>query len=186
MDVQREKTIPLSKVKLIFFQLLALGMVGLGASIFTLSPEELINQRGQDETALMYSMAAILILLCGSAGVVCFMKLLDTAPGLILTTTGFTDNSSSMPAGFVPWEEVTELKEFRFNRQKIVSIHIKNPETHLRRGNFLQRLTNRAVSKASGTPINISANSLKTSYNGLVSDFERYFKHSQNKNPESI
>ncbi|MEH6633513.1 MAG: STM3941 family protein [Halopseudomonas aestusnigri] len=185
MDTQSEKAIPLSKVKLVFFQLLALALVGLGASIFTLSPEELINQRGQDETTLMYSMAVILILLCGGAGVVCFMKLLDTAPGLTLSTTGFTDNSSSMPAEFIPWEEVTELKEFRFNRQKIVSIHIKNPEIHLRKGNILQRLTNRAVSKASGTPINISANSLKTSYNSLVADFERYFKHSQNQNLKS-
>ena len=84
----------------------------------------------------------------------------------------------TVSAGLVRWSEVTEIREYQVQRQKLISIHVADPEKYVNRGNFLKRMTNRANLKMCGTPSNISSSSLKISYGELLETFETYFERS--------
>ena len=51
---------------------------------------------------------------------------------------GFTDNSSGVSTGRVPWSEVVEIGQYRVQRQKLISVHVIDPEKYVKRANFLK------------------------------------------------
>lgn len=111
--------------------------------------------------------------LCGLIGV---KKIFDSKPGLTLNSEGITDNSSGVAAGFIQWSEIDGINESQFQKQKFVSIMVKNPEKYLNSGSALQKIAKKANLKMCGTPINISANSLKMKYEELFKTVTEYYQ----------
>lgn len=52
-------------------------------------------------------------------------------PLLILTAEGFTDNSSAVAAGFIPWDMVSRMVLVAFKGQISISVYLKNPQAYV-------------------------------------------------------
>ena len=120
--------------------------------------------------------------MCGFVGI---KKLFDKSPGLVLNSEGILDNSSGLSAGVIPWSEVVDIREYQVQKQKFVSIHVQDPEKYANNGNALKRMANRANIKMCGTPINISANSLKIGYEELLETIQEYYRNSRSNAQQS-
>ena len=181
MASSEETVIELSKAKTTLLILGSVAFVATGIWMLTLdtSATESLDRYGSP--LVIYGVGIAAIVFFGLAGAVGLKKLLDQAPGLVLDQEGFTDNSSGVSAGLVPWSEVVEIGESQVQRQKFISIHVVDPEKYVDRGNVLRRMTNRANLKMCGTPINISSSSLKISHEELLGVFETYFANRRDR-----
>ncbi|MFN9248509.1 MAG: STM3941 family protein [Planctomycetota bacterium] len=156
-------TIPLGKRKIAF---LILGStLFVAASIFLWSIAE-----GQQRffPLLVKSAAVAGVLFFSFCGVYGCFKLFDNRPGLIIDDEGIVDNSSAIGAGMVPWDEVVVLRISEISGQRFITVVVENPEKYAARGNALSRLANSANTRMTGSPINISANSLNIKFDELV------------------
>jgi len=165
--------IPLSKTKLVFLVAGALGFVGLAAVLW------LIGGTGSGIEAVMIRGLAIATAaffgLCGWFGA---RKLCDPAPGLILDHEGIVDNSSMISVGRIRWHESTGIRFTTFSGQRFLTIDVEDPGRFQRRGGWLRRKVNEANVWLVGSSINISANSLRVSFEelrGQVSECYRIY-----------
>lgn len=175
----KEKVIELSKAKIILLILGAVAFVLLGAWFLTLDVQTIESQRRFNSPTLIYGIGAASIAFFGLCGLIGIMKLFDKSPGLVVSSDGIWDNSSGISAGIIPWAEVVGISEYRIQKQKFVSIHVQHPEKYVNTGNAFKRMANKANLKMCGTPINISANSLKISYEELLKTINEYYSNSQ-------
>ncbi|RYU90819.1 hypothetical protein EWM62_09260 [Mucilaginibacter terrigena] len=118
----------------------------------------------------------ILIMAIGIAAIVVFgvvalyivNKLFDTQAGFVIDNDGFTDNSSMLSVGFVPWEDVLGLNVVDVNRQKIIVVVVNDADGYIRRQpNALSRRIASLNNRMYGSPVAVSANSLRISFDEL-------------------
>ena len=94
---------------------------------------------------------------------------------LIISEDGITDNTSAWSAGLVPWSDIVEIKEAKNElKQKLLVIHVKNPEEYLPRTGRMGPELNRMY----GTPLVIGASVLKCEYGELKSAIDAAFADS--------
>ncbi len=170
----QDTVIELSKTKLLLLALAALVFVVIGLWMFTLDTEAIENGRRLNNPTLFYSVAIAAVLFFGAAGTWAIKKLFDKTPGLILSEEGFTDNSSGIAAGPIPWSEVTSVAESQIQRQKFVSIYVDDPEKYIEKASAFKKTAFRANMKIVGTPINITASSLKIKHKELLDLCQQY------------
>lgn len=176
-----ERVIELSKVKIVLLILGAAAFVLLGAWLLSLDAGTIESQRRFNNPILIYGVGVASIVFFGLCGLVGIKKLFDKSPGLILSAEGILDNSSGVSAGIIPWSEVVSIGEYQVQKQKFISIQVADPNKYANSGNALKRMANRANIKMCGTPVNISANSLKISYSELLETITEYY-HNSTKN----
>jgi len=174
-----EKVIELSKVKIILITLGAITFVLLGVWFFSLDAETIESQRRFNSPTLVYGIGFISIVFFGLCGLFGIKKIFDKSPGLVVSSDGILDNSSGISAGIIPWSEVVSIGEYQVQKQKFISIQVTDPEKYANNGNALKRMANRANIKICGTPINISANSLKINYRELLETITEYYQQSR-------
>jgi len=168
----KEIVIQISKTKLVLITLGAWGFVLLAVWIWSGS-EELFSS-----PLISITVAFIGIIFFGSCGVYGLVKFFDTKPGLIINSTGITDNSSGVSAGLILWHEITGISVKEMHSQKFLTIEVTDPQKYIARGNFIKRMFNAANLKFYGSPIQISSTSLKTDFNSLVDIiFENYKRY---------
>ncbi|MEL6871074.1 MAG: STM3941 family protein [Pseudomonadota bacterium] len=173
-----EKVVALSKVKIVIALLGIIVFVALGAWLLSLDAESIEGQRRFSNVTFVHGLGVVSIVFFGLCGVLGVRKLLDRSPGLILSKEGILDNSSGISLERIPWSEVTGISEYQIQRQKFISIQLKDPEKYINKANALKRMTHRANMKMCGTPMNISANSLKMSYDELRDTIIEYYHNS--------
>lgn len=166
--MSEEKVIELSKTKILLFILVAIGAVALGVWLLTLDADVIRSQRKYNDPLFVRIMGVALVALFSIFGAILMKKYFDKKPGLTINSQGIVDNSSGDAVGMVLWTDVVGLKHTKISGQKMLSIEVSNPEKYISRGNLLQKATRRANNKLVGTPVNISANSLKINYDELV------------------
>lgn len=176
-----EKVIALSKIKILLLTIGAVVFVLLGVWFLSLDAQTIESQRKFNSPTLVYGIGVVSIVFFGLCGLVGIKKFFDNSPGLIISSKGIQDNSSGVSAGLIPWEEVVGIGEYQIQKQKFISIQVKDPEKYANNGNALKRMANRANIKMCGTPVNISANSLKISYDELLETITEYY-HRSNAN----
>lgn len=103
-------------------------------------------------------------------------KIMDTSPGLILDSSRITDNSSAVAAGFIQWNEIQGFAEQEIHGQKMLIVFVEQPEKYMNARGILRRALNRANQNLVGSPIAISANSLKIEYSELIQVFGDFFQ----------
>ncbi len=178
MTSQKEMVIELSKGKL-FLQIFGcFAFVALGIWMLTLDSAAIESLQRYNNPMLIYFIGAVSIICFGLFGAIGFKSMFDKGPGLILSHDGFTDHASGISVGSIQWSDVVEIAQCQIGKQKFVSIHVEDPEKYLNRGSFLKKMVNRSNLKTYGTPIIISANTLKTTHAALLSSFEEYFRES--------
>jgi hypothetical protein len=178
MDSSDEQIIELSKTKIVLGILGTCAFVAIG--IWLLSLDEAIIRSSSSYRLLfnepMYARALGLlsIVIFGMLALFFFKKLFDKKPGLVFNNSGIVDNASAVPAGFIPWSEITGYDIFEMPQQKMLIIRVTDPEKYVDRGNAVQRKLNQANYKMCGSPITISANALKINFVELNSLFDQY------------
>ncbi|HYL91677.1 MAG TPA: STM3941 family protein [Alphaproteobacteria bacterium] len=107
---------------------------------------------------------------------VCFLwavfRILRPRPALVINYAGICDNSSVSGAGLVRWHEVKAIgisvMRIGANKQRFLSIYLKDNEEFLRRQPSLKARAMRVNLGLLGTPICISAVSLPLSLDELI------------------
>lgn len=125
----------------------------------------------------------VVAIICASSfslcGIYVFVKLFDTTPRLIIDSEGIIDNSSGFSAGRIPWREIQGISVTTMNSQKFLTFHVENSQKYIERGNWLKRELNAVNLRYFGSPIQISANSLRINFDELnkaVDEFHKRYK----------
>ena len=169
MNGEKELVIPLSKLRILF--------IVVGAGLFTALGVTLLffaDSHSIPNPFFVRILAVALLLFFGVALIFGIRKLFDSAPGLVMNRQGILDNAGGGAARLIPWNEITKISVTKIHYQKVVTIHVRQPEHFMKKGHWLSRLINHANYKFFGSPIHISSNSLKTNFDELIETIALY------------
>ncbi len=175
MTTLNEKTIKLSKLKSVLLFLGSFGFVAAGITMVIFAQSISDASQGADDPVFIQAMGLAAVAFFGLTGFVSAKILVTKKPGLILNAQGITDQSSGLSAGFIPWSDVTQIGENKVKGQKFATIFVVDPMIYIERGNRLAQAAKNTNLKISGTPINISANTLKLSHDELMQLLQEFF-----------
>jgi hypothetical protein len=162
-DVSAETVIPLSKRKI------ALLLFGSAAFVVgSIWIWSIADTQTRYDPLYMKAVALAGVSFFGLCAIYGCFKVFDTRPGLIIDEQGIVDNSSAVAAGRIPWDEVVALNISEIAGQHLITISVVEPQKYVGRGNFLRRMLNAANTKLTGSPINISSNTLGIKFDELV------------------
>jgi len=91
------------------------------------------------------------------------LRLLWTAPMLVIDDQGFTDNASAASAGFIAWREIDRIEFTTVLQQEYLAIHAVDVDSILARCNRLKRALMRINGKLAGTPFMLPMQGLNLS-----------------------
>jgi hypothetical protein len=107
-------------------------------------------------TVFMYIVSIGFFGLCVYFG---FKRLAGKNIGLIIDSSGITDNSSDEAVGHIPWKNIIKIESFLIYGQKILVIIVNNPDEFINREkNPVLRTAYKTNYKMCGSPISISTN----------------------------
>lgn len=175
MHALDEQVIELSKTKLLLLVVGAGVFVALGLGLLQMDAASIEANRRFNSPWLVHGLGLVCVLFFGLCGVFAARKLFfDKAPGLVLNARGLFDNSSGVAAGWIPWSEILGFAVFELQKQKSLVILVRDPQKYIEAGHPMKRALNRMNFKLCGSPIAISANTLKIDFDALKSLGERY------------
>jgi len=178
MKYEKEKSILYSKVKLTISTILCFSIAGV--MVFMLISDIYgIGNSNIFYGKIDFSIGILSTIFFAACGIFSLRQLFDNSPGLKLSYDGFTDNSTFVSVGFVPWSEVVEIRKLRVQMAKFVSVQTKDPDRYINRGNFLQRMTNRVNLMIYKSPINVSSVFLRIKHDDLLELMEQYLANSR-------
>ncbi len=175
MTAPARLSIPLSKTSILALLVGALAFVALGAWMLTFSDAEILQQRRLANPLAFRGIAITGVVFFGACGAVAVRKLLDDRPGLVIGPEGVTDHASGVAAGLVPWRDITGIESHVLQGQRFVVLRLRDPARYAGRGNALVRMLHRANTRMVGSPVSISANALKISYDELLATLDAAF-----------
>jgi hypothetical protein len=162
-DAPDQLTIPLSRTKI--------ALLPIGAAMFVVLSFWLwvYADRLSRLNFLYVRTAAILgIGFFGLCGLYAVFKLFDRAPGLIVDAEGIIDNSSGLSAGRIQWSDICGFQITSLYQQRFLAIEIRAAEKYVLRAPLWKRPLVALNAKYFGSPIQISANTLKIDFDRLV------------------
>lgn len=158
--------IALNKTKLLLTSIGAGIFVVLGIWLITNTPSTSIVM--VNDPRFIKFIGVLSALFFGFIFVWALRRVFDDKPALIIDDEGMEDNSSGVSAGRVLWKDVTEIKTIKVYNQKFLMLMVRNPKE------YIDRQTKKMKKKAMemnfnsyGSPISITTNSLKYSFNDL-------------------
>lgn len=164
-----ERTIAMSHAKTALLLLCAMVFVAIGTWMV------LMPQAAYFSVAL----GIVSIVFFGACGAVAIKKLMQKSPGLMVNLQGVHDQSGGTSAGFVPWKDVSAVQPSFISGQKFVSLMLHDAQKYSQHGNALQQRLAKLNMSLVGTPINISANTLKINFDDLLALLESYHQQSR-------
>jgi hypothetical protein len=180
--------IPISKFKTILMLLGCLAFIIAGVC-FVISPDTFLSPVARS-SAIIFIGGCLGILFFGFVGFSIFKRVIDNSPGLIISVDGIIDNSSGVPAGFIPWSDIIAVKETVVANQRFINLVVRNPQEYIhRQKSAFKRKIMQKNYDIFGTAIGISANSLKIDYSELKGIIEKRvsdFKIEHNKNSQIV
>lgn len=160
--------IPFSKKKLIFLLVCTLLLVVVGCW-FMISPPKL--------PGLLRTVGAVAVLFFGLCAWLIVRKLPETRPGLVLDATGIRDFNSGPEPLQIPWQDMEDLWVLRIQNRKLIMIQVRNPEDYIaRQSNVFKRKMMQLNHRMYGTPLRITSNALKISFDKLWQELAERFK----------
>ncbi|MEZ4883601.1 MAG: STM3941 family protein [Chitinophagales bacterium] len=165
--------IPLSKVKLSLLLLSSILFVVLSYWLLL----RYINSHDSffEGDSWFICIVSVLGFLMGLGGMYFFTKkLFDKKPGLVIDELGIIDNSGGLSIGRIYWTDIIDIYEYTVqvgiaSKQRFVAITLQNPKDYIaRQANPLKKKIMQSNEKYMGTPVSISANGLKISFDELL------------------
>ena len=151
------------KLKIILLLLGCMGFVAAGILMIYLARSEPVA-----DAFFLNAIGFLSIGFFGLCGSYPFIKLFDTQPGLILDSIGIVDRSSGVAVGRVAWHDIRAISAIHVVGQSFLTLHLKNPQQYLQRGNFVQRQAHKLNYRFYGSPVQIAAGTLKISFGELM------------------
>jgi len=175
--MNEEIIIPLSKNKILLIFLGSLMFVVFGIW-FLNDPEIFANSSYRPRSSEFIQIIGIIaVVFFGICGIFAFKKLLDKKEGLIINKSGITDNSSGISVGLVKWNDIIGRGIAQVHSQKFIMIEVSNPEHYINlKKNRIGKMAMKANYDKFGSPISISANSLKTNFEELREIIEKQYE----------
>ena len=160
--------IALSKKKIILMLIGALAFVAIGLW-FVISPPTIPNSYWGNPTKIAIAGYASIVFF-GLCAFVLIKKLPDNKPGLIIDQTGLTDNSSGVSAGQILWTDIENISVIEIHSQKLIMLQVTNPQDYIdKQTSSFKRKMMQLNYKMYGTPLSITSNGLKISFDELLS-----------------
>ena len=160
--------IALSKKKIFFMLMGALAFVAIGLW-FVISPPTISNSYWGNPTKIAIAGYASIVFF-GLCAFVLIKKLPDNKPGLIIDQTGLTDNSSGVSAGQILWTDIENISVIEIHSQKLIMLQVTNPQDYIdKQTSSFKRKMMQLNYKMYGTPLSITSNGLKISFDELLS-----------------
>ncbi|UUF13223.1 MULTISPECIES: STM3941 family protein [Flavobacterium] len=162
-------------IKLLFFSILFL-IVSLWILVYQPTVRNAVVNN-----FIIKNVASILGLFMGLFGIYfSTKKLFDKKPVVVIDAIGIIDNSSAVSLGRILWEDIDAIKEITVVNQKFIKIYLKNPEDYIsKETNVIKRNMIKMNLKQSGSPVSISVNGLKISFNELKDILTQKFEEIQ-------
>jgi len=161
----KETKIALHKGSILTLAILAIIMA-LGSLFFII----LTLQERDDPIYFIINLGigAIGLLFFGGGSLFLFQKYKDHKPGLVIHETGIFDNSSFISLGFIAWEDMDTVTELTVRGQHFIRIKMKDAKKYTQKTKApLKRMFLVLNSRFYGSPVQISANSLKTRHQAV-------------------
>ncbi len=160
--------VPLSQNKM----LLAIGgsilFVLLGVWLFVSADSFQENSVRLLRNPIIVKGAGVLAILCfGVMAGMGIKKLFDKKIGLSIDAHGITDNSNTSSVGFIEWDDITRIETQQVMSTKFLLIHVRNPEKYIEKASGMKAKLMRSNMQMYGTPISITSNTLKCSFDEL-------------------
>lgn len=175
MKTNKQVEIPLSKFKIVLMLIGALTFVSIGLW-FVINPPTLKFRN----PATIASAGYASIVFFGICALLLIRKLFDDNPGLIIDNKGLIDNSSGLSTGYISWSDIENISVIKIHRQKLILLHVKNPQEFITNQKSLFKRKNMELStKMYGTPLSITANGLKTTFDNLLTIITTKFKETR-------
>ena len=167
MTTEQRVEIPLSKSKTVLMLFGSLAFVTIGLW-FVIAPPTIENSYWGNPTRMLILGYASIIFF-GLCAFLFMRKLPDNKPGLVIDDAGLTDNSGGLSAGYIPWTDIQNVAVLEIHNQKLIMLEVKNPQDYIgRQKSFLKRKAMELNYKMYGTPLSITTNGLKTSFDSLL------------------
>jgi len=175
MSGDADRVVDLDQGKIIVGIFCAFLFVGLGFWIVSWDNASIQALRGINNDPLFVRSVGVAAILIALAFLLFGIRnLLNRKPGLVLSSAGFTDNSSTYAAGFIPWSEIRGLRVYKILGQRCLIIHLISPEKYIIRGGPLRRMLMHANASICESPIVISSSTLEIEFDELHQLFQSY------------
>ena len=158
---------PTSRGKLVAAALGSIAFVAIGGWLVRRAPRDGI------EAALAGLAAAVFF---GACGLYALWRLVRPRPALVINHRGIVDNASALSVGFLGWDEIAELYEYRYQNQVMLGIVPKNLEALFGKQPAWKRRVLRANLWLGTAPINIPQVILPMKVSELLREIETRFR----------
>lgn len=151
----------------------AIGVVALGLWLLLAEPEFIKDQSGYNNPLFIHGLGWTAVLFSGLGVLLAVWRLLSSKPGLILDKNGvkiFTVGQET----FLPWRDVTGLSIFKVRRNRMLVLHLRDPDEFIQSIGKPRRPLARASFKLCGSPIAVSSSTMALSFADMHQLFERF------------
>jgi hypothetical protein len=167
--------IPLSKKKLTLMVIGSVMFVVLGI-LFVIDPDKYVSPIMRNPTIIFIAGLAS-ILFFGLCFFFIVKKLGDNSVGLVISDEGILDNSSGVSAGQILWADIEKISVIKIHRQKLIMLQVTNPQDYInKQTSGFKRKMMQLNYKMYGTPLSITSNGLKISFDELLSTLTNKLK----------
>lgn len=88
---------------------------------------------------------------------------------MIIDDIGLIDNSSGLSAGHILWSDIENIFVIEIHRQKLIMLQVKTPKNYIdRQTSVFKRKGMELNNKMYGTPLSLTSNGIKTSFDDLM------------------
>jgi hypothetical protein len=137
--------------------------------------------RSGDPTGVLIGWVGIVVFgLFGVAGVAMMLR---RGPGLVVDDEGFTDSSSVLAMGRVPWSDVVNVWEWKATSTTNIVVTVRDPEAYLARLRGPARWAARANVGMVGSPVALASTGLRISSGDLLELLTSRLRAYQERHP---
>ncbi|MGG9963576.1 STM3941 family protein [Ferruginibacter sp. SUN106] len=159
-----EILIPFSKKKLRLILCVALAFVAAG--IFCTTLQDSLYFSDFNLTVTYKQLGYFFISFFSIAAIILVYKMWDKSPKLIIDKLGITDKTGNTE---IFWRDITKLSVFTTHGQRMLMIHVTNPQEYIdRQTKTINRKSMWVNYKMHGTPLSINTNTLDISTDELI------------------
>lgn len=112
----------------------------------------------------------------GACGAYALFRIARPTPAVVINSQGIVDNASAVSVGFIRWDEIDELREYRFQNQVFLGIVPRDLDAILARQPAWKRSAIRANLRLGAAPVNIPQGVLPMTVTDLLREINVRFR----------
>lgn len=158
--------IKISRIKLILLALACVAFMVFGG-MFAYNPEAFVSSLFKNPLVLRV-VGLVAILVFGLALLFISKKIFSSEIGLRIDSDGIFDNATATSIGLIKWNDISGIETIRVNGNKVLLLKVKTPQVYIDKAkNRIARSTMKNCLKTYGTPISLTATSLKIKFSKM-------------------